>query len=269
VRVGNDAYTQVQLDVYGEVMDALHQARVHRLPFEDETWELQLRLLARLEEIWREPDSGLWEMRGGPRQYVHSKMMCWVAFDRGISTVEEFGVDGPADRWRKIRDEIFDDVCTQGFDDRRNAFTQHYGGGSIDASLLLIPLVGFLPIDDERVQGTIAAVERDLVRDGFVMRYPADGSDGLPGQEGAFLMCTLWLADCYALAGRVDDARALVEQVINVANDVGLLSEEYDAQGGRLLGNFPQAYSHVGVATALLTLSTDEGPSERRSDRRR
>jgi GH15 family glucan-1,4-alpha-glucosidase len=267
VRVGNAAHEQLQLDVFGEVMDALHQARTHDIAPDDDAWHLQVRLLHQLESLWQRPDNGLWEVRGQRRHFVHSKVMCWVAFDRGVQAVERFGMDGPAEQWRTIRDTIFDEVCERGFNGRRRSFTQYYGSHDVDASLLLIPQVGFLPVDDPRVQGTIAAVERDLTRDGFVQRYPIrdDAVDGLPGGEGAFLMCTLWLANCYALADRHDDARDLVERVIALSSSVGLLSEEYDTQQKRLIGNFPQAYSHVGIATTLQSLYGDDGPAQRRA----
>jgi GH15 family glucan-1,4-alpha-glucosidase len=206
-------------------------------------------------------------VRSARQHFVHSKVMCWVAFDRGVQSVEQFGLDGPAEHWRAIRDEIFEEVCERGFDRRRGTFTRSYGSREVDASLLLLPQVGFLPVDDPRIEGTIAAVERDLLRDGFVQRYPIRGAgdDGLPGDEGAFLMCTLWLANCYALAGRCDDARAVVERVMALASGVGLLSEEYDTTAKRLIGNFPQAYSHVGLATSLQSLDGNDGPAQRRA----
>jgi len=269
VRVGNAAHEQLQLDVYGEVMDALHQARLHDIAPDDDAWVLQLRLLQQLEKLWQRPDNGVWEVRSQRRHFVHSKVMCWVAFDRGVQAVERFGLDGPVDRWRAAREAIFDQVCDQGFDKRRRSFTQYYGSKDVDASLLLLPQVGFLPIDDPRVEGTIAAVERDLMHDGFVARYPIHSSstDGLPGGEGTFLMCTLWLANCYALADRHEDARAIVERVMALASNVGLLAEEYDADAKRLIGNFPQAYSHVGLATALQSLNRPDGPAQRRAAR--
>ena len=269
VRAGNAAHGQRQLDVYGEVMDALHHARRHGLPPDEDAWTLQCRMLDELAGIWSQPDAGIWEIRGEPRQFVHSKVMAWVAFDRGIKGVEEFGLDGPVERWRELREQIFDDVCEHGFDGRRKTFTQSYGSSELDAATLLIPLVGFLPADDERVRGTVAAIERHLCKGGFVQRYsmPKDGNaiDGLPPGEGAFLMCSFWLVDNYSLAGRHEEASALFERLLGLRNDLGLLSEEYDTDAGRLVGNFPQAFSHVSLVTSALSLKASAGPAQRRS----
>ncbi len=267
VRVGNAASEQLQLDVYGEVMDALYQARAQGLENEDEAWRLQRVLLRHLERIWQEPDAGIWEIRGPRRHFVHSKVMAWVAFDRAVRTVEEHGLDGPVDRWHEIRDEIRAEVLERGYDESLGSFVQAYGSQELDASLLVIPLVGFLPASDPRVRGTIAAIERDLLRDGLVLRYRTrdDGVDGLPVGEGVFLPCSFWLVDCYELLGRHDDAHVLFEQLIGLANDVGLFAEEYDPQEKRLLGNFPQAFTHLAlVTTAFNVLPHLPSPMHRR-----
>jgi len=267
VRIGNAASGQRQLDVYGEVMDALHQARVAGVAADGSAWAFQQALVDWLESNWRQPDSGLWEVRGDPRQFVHSKVMCWVAFDRAVKAVEKFGNEGGVDRWRAARDEIHAEVCEQGWDDARRTFTQSYGSGHLDASLLMIPMVGFLPPEDERVAGTIEAVRRELTVDGFVARYrtePGISVDGLPGEEGAFLLCSFWLADALAMTGRTDEAVALFERLLGLANDVGLMAEEYDPTEGRMLGNFPQAFSHVGLANTALNLTEAIGPIEQR-----
>jgi GH15 family glucan-1,4-alpha-glucosidase len=255
VRVGNAASEQFQLDVYGEVMDALYQARVQGLALTKEGWSLQMTLLEYLERIWREPDEGIWEIRGERRQFVHSKVMAWVAFDRAVRSVETQPVDGPVERWREIRDEIHADVCEHGFDAELGSFTQYYGSKTLDANLLLIPLVGFLPASDPRVRATIEAVERELVVDGFVLRYRSDqGVDGLPPGEGVFLPCSFWLVDCLELVGRHDDAYALFERLLSLANDVGLLAEEYDPKAQRLLGNFPQAFTHLALVNSAFNV---------------
>ncbi|HVA30001.1 MAG TPA: glycoside hydrolase family 15 protein [Gaiellaceae bacterium] len=255
VRVGNAASEQVQIDVFGEVMDALYQARQHGLPIYKHAWELQKVLLDYLAGAWRKPDAGIWEIRGEPRHFVHSKVMAWVAFDRAVRSVEVQELDGPIERWRTLRDEIHADVCERGYDDQLGSFTQSFGSPELDASLLLIPLVGFLPASDERVRGTIGAIERTLVRDGFVLRYLTHPSvDGLPPREGVFLPCSFWLVDCLELLGRHDEAHALFERLIGLANDVGLISEEYDPQAGRLLGNFPQAFTHLALVNSAFNV---------------
>ena len=255
VRVGNAASSQFQLDVYGEVMDASHQARLAGLPEGHESWELQKVLMDYLEGAWKEPDEGIWEVRGGRQHFTHSKVMAWVAADRAALAVDHFGLDGPVDRWRALRAEIHRDVLEHGVR-ADGALTQAYGSDTLDASLLMAPLVGFLPADDPRVRATVAAVERELTEDGFVLRYRTEHTaDGLPGDEGAFLLCTFWLADCLELLGRGDDARALYERLLSLRNDVGLLSEEYDPHTGRLLGNFPQAFSHVSLVNTAMNLS--------------
>ncbi len=255
VRTGNAAVRQLQLDVYGEVMDALYQTHRAGLPSDATAWRLQAALLDFLERSWAGPDEGLWEVRGPRQHFTHSKVMAWVAFDRAIKSVESRRLPGPVDRWRRLRDQIHAEVCAHGFDPRQGAFTQAYGSSHLDASLLLIPQVGFLPADDPRVVGTVAAIERELLRDGFVLRYPHAGQDGLPPGEGVFLACSFWLADCHALMGRMDDAKALFGRLLALRNDVGLLAEEYDPVLRRQLGNFPQAFSHVGLINTAFNLT--------------
>jgi GH15 family glucan-1,4-alpha-glucosidase len=271
VRVGNAAAGQFQLDVYGEVLDALHQGRVNKLETSKEAWALQRRLLGFLEEAWKEPDEGIWEVRGPRRHFTHSKVMAWVAFDRGVQAVERFGRNGPVERWRSVRTEIHREVCKQGFDVELNSFTQFYGSKRLDASLLMIPLVGFLPADDPRMVGTVAAIERELVRDGFVYRYTHDEEarsvDGLPPGEGAFLPCTFWLADNLALQGRLDEAEEIFERLLALRNEVGLLAEQWDPAERRQLGNFPQAFTHVALVNTAFNLDREEhrSPMKQRS----
>jgi GH15 family glucan-1,4-alpha-glucosidase len=268
VRVGNAAHEQFQLDVYGEVMDALHQARAHGLPADDHAWSLQRAIMDFLEGAWEQPDEGIWEVRGPRRHFTHSKVLAWVAFDRAVDTVERFDLPGPVDRWRRIRDEIHREVCSEAFNVELNAFTQAYGSDELDASTLLIPLVGFLPGNDPRVLGTIDAIQRDLTREGFVERYRPkvlNDVDGLPGGEGVFLPCSFWLVDALLMADRHDEARALFEQLLSIRNDLGLLSEEYDPAAKRLLGNFPQAFTHVGLVNSAYNLSQHAGPSNQRA----
>ena len=259
VRIGNAAAKQFQLDVYGEVMDTLHLARAAGLPPEPEAWKVQVALLKFLESHWELPDEGLWEVRGPPRQFTHSKVMAWVAFDRAIKDAEQDGLEGPIARWRQLRDTIHGQVCDKGFDSRSNSFVQSYDSTYFDASLLLIPQVGFLPADDPRVLGTIAAVERYLLADGLVMRYAtATQVDALPAGEGAFLPCSFWLADSYVLTGRRQQAEALFERLLALSNDVGLFAEEYDPRGKRMLGNFPQALTHMALVNTARLLSMPE-----------
>ena len=255
VRTGNAAAGQLQLDVYGEVMDALHCARKAGLPAEPAAWRLQRHLLDFLEGHWTEPDEGIWEVRGPRQHFTHSKVMAWVAFDRAVKAVEQRGVEGPVDRWRALRDAIHAEVCARAYDPALGSFTQAYGSTELDAALLMMPLVGFLPPDDPRLAGTVAAVERELVQDGLVHRYRTRGVDGLPPGEGTFLLCSFWLADCYALLGRAADARALFERLLALRNDVGLLAEEYDPTARRQLGNLPQAFSHVGLINTAYNLT--------------
>jgi len=270
VRVGNAAYRQLQLDIYGELMDALHHARRGGLASNESGWSLQCALLQRLERTWQEPDEGIWEIRGPRQAFTYSKVMAWVAFDRAVKSVEEFGLEGPADRWRQLRDQIHRQVCEKGFDRARNSFVQSYGSAQLDASLLLLPQLGFLPAHDPRVLGTIAAIERTLLHDGFVARYDTGTTvDGLPPGEGTFLACTFWLADAYVLTGRMDDARALFERLLAIRNDVGLLAEEYDVHEKCLVGNFPQAFSHVALINSALNLQQIKPPAEQRADKGR
>jgi len=264
VRIGNAAAGQFQLDVYGEVMSALYESAEAGGSEGDAAWELQRSLLAFLETGWREPDDGIWEVRGPRRHFTHSKVMAWVAFDRAIKTVEEHHAEGPVDRWREIRAEIHDQVCKEGFNATKGSFTQYYGSDALDASLLMIPLVGFLPATDPRVRGTIEAIERELVEGDFVLRYRTAESgevEGLTGREGAFLACSFWLADCLELLGRDHDARQLLERLIDLRNDLGLLSEEYDPVAGRLVGNFPQAFSHVSLVNSAAKISGNHKPT--------
>jgi GH15 family glucan-1,4-alpha-glucosidase len=264
VRVGNAAVEQFQLDVYGEVMDTLHLGRRIGLASDEVAWDLQRALLEFLESKWREPDEGIWEVRGPRRHFTHSKVMAWVALDRAVKAVELAGLHGPVDRWRALRREIHGEVCREGYDAGRDAFMQYYGADQLDASLLLIPLVGFLPADDPRVKGTVAAVQRELMVDGLVHRYPPDGStsvDGLPPGEGTFLACSFWLADNLALMGRRDEAVPLFERLLSLRNDVGLLAEEFDPSAGRQLGNFPQAFSHVALVNTAHCVSEGPGPA--------
>ena len=255
VRVGNAAHAQLQLDVFGEVLDALHQARRGGLSGSDEGWRLQCALATHLEAIWMQPDQGLWEVRGPPQHFTHSKVMAWVALDRVIRTAEQFGLRGPLDRWRALRARIHEEVCERAWDATLGSFVQAYGSRQLDASLLMMPLVGFLPADDARIRGTVARIEERLLVDGLVMRYDtAATDDGLPTGEGAFLACSFWLADSYALLGRHDDARALFERLLALRNDVGLLAEEYDPRLRRQVGNFPQAFSHVALVDTALNL---------------
>jgi GH15 family glucan-1,4-alpha-glucosidase len=268
VRIGNAAVAQTQLDVYGELMDVLHAAREAELSPLDEAWRLQKALLKHVQTVWREPDHGIWEVRGPARAFTHSRLMCWVALDRAVKSCERFGLDGPVDRWRAVRDEIHVDICKNGFDAQRGTFVQHYGGASLDAALLLIPQVGFLPANDPRVLGTIAAIERELMHDGLVLRYSTDEvNDGVGGSEGAFLACSLWLADAYVMQGRVDDATALFGRLLDLRNDLGLLAEEYDPAGKRLVGNFPQGFSHIGLVNTAYNLIDAHGPAHQRSER--
>ncbi|MET9800068.1 glycoside hydrolase family 15 protein [Streptomyces sp. NPDC006368] len=261
VRTGNAAVRQLQLDVYGEVIDSLYLAREAGLPSQAHAWNLQLSLLGFLESTWRQPDEGLWEVRGPRRHFVHSKVMAWVAADRAVRTLEENpSLPGDPDRWRAMRDEVHRDVCEKGYDPERNTFTQSYGSRDLDAATLLIPRVGFLPPDDPRVVGTVDAVRRELSHDGFIRRYSTDGPavDGLPGGEGTFLVCSFWLADALRMTGRGKEARELFERLLTLRSDVGLLAEEYDPVSRRQLGNFPQAFSHIGLVGSALAFSRED-----------
>ena len=264
VRIGNAAAGQFQLDVYGEVMSALYESQPEGESGDNPTWQFQLSLMEFLRDGWREPDDGIWEVRGPRRHFTHSKVMAWVAVDRAIKTAEEHGFAGPVDQWKETRQEIHDQVCDQGFNLEKGAFTQYYGSDELDASLLMLPLVGFLPAHDPRMRGTIEAIERELVDGGFVLRYQTDESgdvDGLVGREGAFLACSFWFADCLSMIGREHDARQLLDRLLGLRNDLGLLAEEYDPVAGRLVGNFPQAFSHVSLVNSVSKLAGEKKPT--------
>jgi len=266
VRIGNAAADQLQLDVFGEVADALHQARVGGIQHLGAAWDFGRAALAHLEKVWREPDEGIWEVRGGRRHFTYSKVMAWVAFDRGIKGAEMFGLSGPVEEWQRLRAEIHEEVCRRAFNPKLGAFTQSYDSDQMDASALLIPQVGFLPPDDARVLGTIRAVEQKLLRHGLVLRYDTSTSeDGLPPGEGAFIPCSFWLADAYILTGRVADARRLFGRLVGLCNDVGLLAEEYNASAKRAVGNFPQAFSHIALVNTAYNIASAGKPCEQRS----
>ena len=268
VRVGNAASEQFQLDVYGEVMDAMYLARRMKIDTDPEHWHLQRHLVEFVAANWSKPDEGIWEIRGPKRHFTHSKVMAWVALDRAIRSVEEFQLEGDVERWKKVRQEIHDEVCALGFHAERRAFTQFYGSPKLDASVLMIPLVGFLPPTDPRVRSTVELIEKELMIDGFVQRYhPGDSSDvdGLPPGEGSFLPCSFWLVDCLHLIGREADARAMFCRLLKIRNGLGLLSEEYDQASQRLIGNFPQAFSHISMINSARNLSPKPGPADQRS----
>jgi len=267
VRIGNGAHQQTQIDVYGELLDALHQARKGGLAPEESGWELQLAILEHLEEVWQNPDEGIWEVRSGPQQFTYSKVMAWVAFDRSIKSATRFKLKGPIDRWHKIRDTIHAEICEKGYDKALNSFVRAYGTKVVDASLLLLPAVGFLPASDPRIAGTVEQVEKTLMKDGLVLRYDTSKSnDGLPPGEGMFLACSFWLVDAYVLLGRRDDAVKLFERLLALRNDLGLLSEEYDTTAKRLCGNFPQAFSHLALVNSACNLGRDGRPLEQRCE---
>ncbi|MEY9753845.1 glycoside hydrolase family 15 protein [Bradyrhizobium yuanmingense] len=269
VRIGNAAHTQLQLDVYGELMDALYQARRGGLRENKRAWAVQCALLDHLKTIWSRPDEGIWEVRGGAKHFTYSKIMAWVAYDRAIKSAGEFGMKGPVEEWEAQRAAIHDEVCRRGYDAERKTFVQVYGEPQLDASLLLIPAVGFLPPEDPRVISTIQAIERELLQDGFVRRYDTGATkDGLPPGEGMFLACSFWLADAYHLIGRDAEAKELFERLLSLRNDVGLLSEEYDISRRRLVGNFPQAFSHIALVNTAHNLTHREKPSEHRGSKR-
>jgi GH15 family glucan-1,4-alpha-glucosidase len=266
VRIGNAAHTQLQLDVFGEIMDVHHQARRCGLSTNESGWDAQIAFLSHLDQVWKEPDHGIWEMRGPPQHFTYSKVMAWVAYDRAIKSAETFGLPGPIDEWHKLRDIICDDVCEHAYDKELGTFTQAYGSKQLDANLLLLPCVGFLPVSDPRIERTIAAVERRLLSGGFVMRYStADVEDALPPGEGAFLACSFWLVDAYLLQHRYDEAEALFRRLVGLCNDVGLLSEEYDPQAKRLIGNFPQAFSHLALINSAYNLTRTAKPLHQRA----
>jgi GH15 family glucan-1,4-alpha-glucosidase len=264
VRIGNAASVQLQLDVYGELMDAIYQARKGALAPVEAAWAQQLTLIEHLEQIWDQPDDGIWEVRGGRRHFTLSKIMAWVALDRTVRDAERFKLQAPLERWRQVRDHMHATICELGFDSSRNTFTQSFGSSELDASLLLMPVVGFLPPEDPRVRGTIAAIEQELMINGFVLRYRTKADiDGLPPGEGVFLPCSFWLADNYTLQNRHAEASTLFERLLSIRNDVGLLAEEYDPQAQRQVGNFPQAFSHLALIGTALNLH-DIGPAQRR-----
>ncbi len=266
VRIGNAAHEQLQLDVYGELMDALHHARQLELVSSESGWMLQRSVLEHLEKVWPKMDKGIWEVRGHARHFTFSKIMAWVAFDRAIKSAEAFNLEGPLDRWRQLCRKIHDDVCRRGFDPELGSFVRSYGSKELDASLLLLPTVGFLPPSDPRVRGTVEAIERKLLVDGLVKRYDVtESDDGLSSGEGVFLACSFWLVDAYVLLGRMADARQLFERLLTLCNDVGLLSEEYDPGAGRLLGNFPQALSHIALINSAFNLNETVKPAIQRS----
>jgi GH15 family glucan-1,4-alpha-glucosidase len=270
VHIGNAASQQFQLDVFGEVLDSFFQARKKGMKTLEPAWALQQALISHVEKVWSEPDDGIWEVRGGRKHFVSSKVMAWVAVDRAVRTIEEFGEEGPLERWKKLRSDIHDEVCRLGFSREHNSFVQFFGSKRLDASTLLIPLVGFLPADDPRVVGTVSAIERDLMRGGFVQRYiPEKSLEGLEGSEGVFIACSFWLADNYVMQGRIEEARELFERLLAIRNDVGLLSEEYDPEERRMLGNFPQGFSHLSlVNTAHNLVPAMEGAPVRHRARR-
>jgi GH15 family glucan-1,4-alpha-glucosidase len=264
VRIGNAAHGQTQIDVYGELMDAIFHARRMGMKPDETVWDLQKLLLERLEGKWTKPDHGLWEVRGAPRHFTHSRLMTWVAFDRAVKCVEQWALEGPTDHWRELRHQVRTEIEERGFDPERNTFTQSYDSSALDAALLLIPQVGFLPPSDDRVLGTIDAVERELsIDDNLLVRYrPEMTDDGLPGGEGAFLLCAFWMVDALAMTGRRDEARRRFEHLLGLRNDVGLLAEEYDPVSRRMLGNFPQAFSHLGlIASAYNLIPGARGPA--------
>ncbi len=259
VRIGNGAFEQRQLDVYGEIMDAFHGCRANGLAVSDNAWRVQRSLMKFVHEHWTDPDSGIWEQRSALQRHVYSSVMAWVAADRTVKAIEHFGLSGPAAPWKKLRDEIHREVCAKGFNEKKNSFVQYFGGEALDAATLLIPIVGFLPANDPRVVGTVDAIQRELMTHGFVQRYSvADTDDGLAGDEGAFLACSFWLADVLCMMGRANQARDLFERLLDIRNDVGLLAEEYDPVAKRQLGNFPQAFSHVGLMNTARNLAEGE-----------
>jgi GH15 family glucan-1,4-alpha-glucosidase len=267
VRTGNDAWQQFQLDVFGEIMDTLHVARHVGIESTEPAWALQRHFLDYLEGEWQQPDKGIWETRGPRQHFVQSKVMAWVAVDRAVRDSERYGLPGDVERWRRLRRDIHEEVCAKGYDASRRTFVRSYGSDGVDASLLMMPMVGFLPPSDERIRGTVAAVEHDLMREGLLLRYPPGTEDGLPPGEGAFLACSFWLADTYVLLGRLDEARRLFERLTGLCNDVGLLSEEYDTEAERLIGNFPQALSHLALVNTAYNLSHQDSPAASRPRR--
>ncbi len=267
VRVGNAAYDQLQIDVYGELMDALHVGRKFQLEPSQESWKFQRVLLKNLKKKWTRADKGIWEVRSGAKHFTHSKLMAWVAYDRGVKGVEDFGLSGPVEEWKRERDAIKKEILEQAWSEKRKSFVQYYGGEALDAALLMMPTVGFLPADDPRLISTVEAIQRDLTQDGLLLRYRTDATeDGVSGEEGTFLVCTFWLADALALIGRIDEATELFERLLSLRNDLGLLAEEYDPIRKRQLGNFPQAFSHVGLVNTANNLISAQGPAQQRAE---
>ena len=269
VRIGNAASEQLQLDVFGEVMDAMYLAWKMKIETDEAYWHLQLHLIEYVENNWNKPDEGIWEIRGPRRHFTHSKVMAWVAIDRAVRTSEEFGLKGPVARWRELRQTIHDQICDQGFNAKRGAFTQYYGSEKLDAAILMLPLVGFLPATDPRMASTIRLIEKELTINGYVARYDPEESgnvDGLPPGEGSFLPCSFWLVDCLHLMGRGDEARTMFERLLSIRNDLGLIAEEYESTRGRQVGNFPQAFTHVGLINSARNLSLRQGPAAHRSN---
>ena len=268
VRIGNGAYSQLQIDVYGELIDTLHAARKFQLRPSSEAWAFQRALLEDLKKKWRLRDQGIWEVRGPARHFTHSKLMAWVAFDRGVRAVEDFGLSGPVDEWNAEREDVRREIENCGWNESKNAFVQSFESDALDASLLLMPLTGFLPPDDPRIIGTVEAIRKELVQDGLVLRYlPEEAQDGLAGNEGTFLVCSFWLADVLTMMGRTDEATVLFEHLLSLCNDLGLLAEQYDPRSSRQLGNFPQAFSHLGIVNTAHNLMSSRGPAEQRADR--
>lgn len=266
VRIGNGAYTQLQIDVYGEIMDALHIGRKYDLQIHSDEWRMQKLLMEHLERIWTEPDEGIWEVRSERQHFTHSKLMAWVAVDRAVKDSESYGLPGPVDHWKRLREDIRADICRNGFNKDKNAFVQYYGGTALDASVLLMAEVGFLPPNDPMFQGTVAAIERELMIDGFVLRYQTEGGvDGLPDSKAAFLACSFWLADTYQMMGRHEEAVEVFERLLDLRNDVGLLAEQYDPVAKRMVGNFPQGFSHIGMVNTANNLILARGPAAQRA----
>jgi GH15 family glucan-1,4-alpha-glucosidase len=264
VRIGNAAAMQTQLDIYGEMLDSFYHAQHKMSRHSEQDFRLLVQLMKHLEEIWREPDQGIWETRGGAQQFTYSKLMAWVAFDRAVLIAEQLKYKAPVDRWRQLREEIHQQICEQGFNKKKNTFVQVYGGDELDASLLLMPLVGFLPGTDERIKGTVEAIRRELMQDGLVLRYNTSRvQDGLPPGEGVFLACSFWMVGSLKAVGREDEARELFKKLLELPNDLGLLSEEYDPKAKRMVGNFPQAFSHIALVNAAFDLEDGAGVRER------
>jgi len=264
VRIGNAAASQVQLDIYGEMLDSFYHAQHKVGRHTEQDFRILVLLLKHLEEIWEQPDQGIWETRGGPQQFTYSKLMAWVAFDRAVLIAEQLKCEAPVERWKELREIAHQQICEQGFNEKKNSFVQVYGGEQLDASLLLMPLVGFLPGTDDRIKGTVDAIKRELMQDGLVLRYNTTRvQDGLPPGEGVFLACSFWMVSSLKAVGREDEARELFKQLLQLPNEMGLLSEEYDPKAKRMVGNFPQAFSHIALVNAVFDLEDGAGVRER------